>query len=48
MSQHLRSLREAHLVKGRRSGRSIYYSLADEHVAHVFLDALNHSRHVED
>lgn len=47
MSQHLKSLRQAHLVAGRRAGRSIYYSLADDHVAHVFLDALSHSQHVE-
>ena len=45
LSQHLRSLREARLVTGRRAGRSIYYSLADEHVAHIFLDALTHIRH---
>jgi DNA-binding transcriptional ArsR family regulator len=47
LSQHLRSLREARLVIGRRDGRSIHYRLADEHVAHVFLDALTHSRHEE-
>lgn len=45
MSQHLRSLREAHLVVGRREGRSMYYRLADDHVAHVFLDALAHVEH---
>lgn len=44
VSQHLRVLRDAKLVSTRRSGREIAYSLEDEHVAHVFLDALNHSK----
>ncbi|MCT1367530.1 MULTISPECIES: ArsR/SmtB family transcription factor [Kocuria] len=47
MSQHLKILRNSRLVRSRRAGRSIYYSLADDHVAHVFLDAWNHSRHPE-
>ncbi|WP_030014791.1 ArsR/SmtB family transcription factor [Curtobacterium sp. S6] len=47
MSQHLRILRDSRLVNSRRAGRSIYYSLADDHVAHVFLDAWSHSRHEE-
>lgn len=42
-SQHLRTLRSAGLVESERLGRSICYRLADDHVAHVFLDALAHS-----
>lgn len=43
-SQHLRTLRTAGLVKVERIGRTSVYRLADEHVSHIFLDALQHSR----
>ena len=43
-SQHLRILRTAGLVSVERVGRTSVYRLADEHVAHIFLDALQHSR----
>lgn len=43
VSQHLGRLRAAGLVTGTRTGRSIAYSLSDEHVTHVFLDALEHA-----
>ena len=43
VSQHLRVLREARLVVTERRGREVAYSLADEHVAHVFLDAFHHT-----
>lgn len=43
-SQHLRTLRTAGLVQVERDGRTSVYRLADEHVAHIFLDALQHSR----
>lgn len=45
-SQHLRTLRTAGLVAVERIGRTAVYRLADEHVAHIFLDALRHSREV--
>jgi ArsR family transcriptional regulator, zinc-responsive transcriptional repressor len=44
VSQHLRVLRETGLVAAERTGRSTTYSLADEHVAHVFLDAYSHTQ----
>lgn len=44
VSQHLRTLREAGLVAVDRQGRNSVYRLVDDHVAHVFLDALQHSR----
>lgn len=44
VSQHLRVLREAGLVAGERQGRSTAYSLVDEHVSHVFLDAYIHTQ----
>lgn len=42
ISQHLRVLRSSHLVTSQRTGQRVEYALADEHVAHIFLDALNH------
>lgn len=44
VSHHLRILRDAHLVQVERSGRRSNYSLIDDHVASIFLDALNHMR----
>ena len=44
VSQHLRVLRQARLVHGRRDGRSITYEVVDDHVAHVVADALAHER----
>lgn len=44
ISQHLRVLRSAHLVTSHRSGQRVTYALADEHVAHVFLDAYTHMK----
>ncbi|WP_067783020.1 ArsR/SmtB family transcription factor [Actinomyces vulturis] len=44
VSHHLKVLREAHLVRIKRVGRNSNYELIDEHVAHIFLDALNHSK----
>lgn len=43
VSQHLRVLRGSHLVQAERRGREIAYSLTDEHVAHIALDAVAHS-----
>jgi ArsR family transcriptional regulator, zinc-responsive transcriptional repressor len=43
VSQHLRVLRDNKLVVGERIGRSTSYSLSDEHVSHVFLDAYIHT-----
>jgi len=44
VSQHLNRLKTAGLVKGERHGRHVVHHIADDHVAHVFLDALRHSR----
>jgi len=45
VSHQLRTLRNQNLVKTRRSGRHIHYSLADSHVRDVFTFALEHVRH---
>ena len=44
VSHHLRVLREAHLVEAVRDGRRNSYSLIDDHVASIFLDALGHMK----
>ena len=42
VSQHLRTLRQSGLVSSEREGKEIRYALADQHVAHVVLDAIAH------
>jgi len=44
VSQHLRVLRGAGVVRGERRGREIAYSLTDEHIAHIVADAVVHAR----
>lgn len=45
VSHQLRVLRDANLVKFRRAGKSIYYSLTDEHVHELLIGTLEHIRH---
>ena len=45
VSHQLRVLRDANLVKFRRSGKLVYYSLTDEHVHELLLGTLEHIRH---
>lgn len=42
VSHQLRVLREANLVKARKSGKEVFYSLADEHVVTIYRMALEH------
>lgn len=42
ISHQLRVLKQTRLVKYRRDGKIIYYSLNDEHVRHIFKDGLAH------
>lgn len=44
VSHQLRSLRTARLVSGRREGRHVYYSLADDHVKALVSIGLEHVR----
>ncbi|WP_232716635.1 ArsR/SmtB family transcription factor [Gordonia metallireducens] len=43
VSQHLRVLKDAGVVRGHRNGREITYELLDDHVAHIVVDALVHA-----
>jgi DNA-binding transcriptional ArsR family regulator len=48
VSQHLKVLRTAGVVIVTRSGREATYAIADQHVAHVVEDAINHVLEVSD
>jgi DNA-binding transcriptional ArsR family regulator len=43
VSQHLRVLRGAQVVRTERRGREIAYSLTDDHIAHIVADAITHA-----
>jgi len=43
VSQRLRLLRQEGLVRRRRDGKHVYYSLADRHVAELIASALEHA-----
>lgn len=42
ISHQLRVLKQAHLVKSRRDGKTVYYSLADDHVTTIMAQGLEH------
>lgn len=44
VSQHLRLLRSLRIVRGRRAGKMVYYSLEDDHVRALLGLALGHSQ----
>lgn len=45
VSHQLRVLRSTHLVKYRREGKMVCYSLADDHVRNMLQVSLEHVRH---
>lgn len=45
VSHQLRNLRSARLVKSRKEGKNVYYSLDDHHVLQVIDQVLEHVRH---
>lgn len=44
VSHQLRILRQTKIVKSRRSGKEVYYSLDDEHISRIYRMALEHLR----
>jgi DNA-binding transcriptional ArsR family regulator len=44
VSHQLGLLRLLRLVRFRREGRIVYYSLDDEHIRHLFEDSLRHAK----
>ena len=45
VSHQLNTLRQAKLVKARRDGKNVYYSLDDQHVTSIIEVAMAHLRH---
>jgi len=44
ISHQLRILRESNLVKNRKEGKVVFYSLADDHIKAIFETGLEHIR----
>lgn len=44
-SQHLRLLRTLQIVKRRKEGRMMYYSLSDDHIRNLLEISLEHTSH---
>ncbi len=44
ISHQLRLLRQTNLVKNRKEGKVVYYSLADDHIQAIFEKGLEHIR----
>ena len=42
ISHQLRGLKAARIVKFRREGKVVYYSLDDEHIKHIFDEGFRH------
>lgn len=44
VSHQLRILRQAHLVRSRRDGKTVYYAPDDDHVRTILMQGLDHVR----
>jgi ArsR family transcriptional regulator len=42
ISHHMRGLRQLHIVRARRDGKEVYYSIIDPHTATLFQQGVNH------
>jgi ArsR family transcriptional regulator len=45
VSHQLRLMREMRLVKSRKDGRMVHYTLDDEHIHDLFRRGLEHTEH---
>jgi DNA-binding transcriptional ArsR family regulator len=45
ISHQLRGLRLLHIVRARKEGRQVFYTVDDEHVSRLFQQGLEHVRH---
>ncbi|MGG4550857.1 ArsR/SmtB family transcription factor [Paenibacillus humicus] len=45
ISHQLRILRNMRIVKRRKEGKTVFYSLDDEHIEQIFLQTLQHIKH---
>ena len=48
ISHQLATLREAHIIKSRRAGKEVYYTMDDDHIAELYELGLAHIKHLED
>lgn len=46
VSHQLRYLRDLHIVKRRKEGKTVYYSLDDEHIEQIFVQTMGHLGHM--
>ena len=44
VSHHLRGLRQMHLVRTRRDGNEVFYSVDDRHIIALFRQGVEHTR----
>lgn len=42
VSHHMRSLRQLRMVRARKDGRQVFYSLEDQHIIDLFLRGVAH------
>lgn len=47
ISHQLTKMKTAGVVKSRKSGKEVYYSLDDEHVAEIFALTVEHMEHID-
>jgi DNA-binding transcriptional ArsR family regulator len=45
VSHHLRSLRQLRLVRARKDGQQVFYSVDDDHIVALFQQVVQHVRH---
>ena len=45
VSHQLRGLRQMHLVRARKEGRQVFYTLEDDHVLKLYSMGLDHVEH---
>jgi ArsR family transcriptional regulator, lead/cadmium/zinc/bismuth-responsive transcriptional repressor len=48
ISHQLRQLRDSNLVRFRKEGKNVFYSLADDHIRAIFEKGLEHIREKEE
>lgn len=42
VSHHMRGLRQMHIVRARRDGKEVYYSMIDPHLIQLFHQGVSH------
>ena len=45
VSHHLRGLRQLRLVRARKNGQQVFYSVDDDHIVEIFRQVVNHAQH---